>query len=112
TRAVGGAGAGHRRLAVVEPERGAQRLGTAAGDLWLVGDGEVYNPEDLRAELGEHRFRTRSDHEVVLHLVEDAGLRAFERLWGAFAFVLAGEDGRSEERRVGKEGRTRGGRCH
>lgn len=94
TRAVGGAWLGHRRLAVVDLERGAQPLGTAAGDLWLVGDGEVYNHEDLRAELGEHRFRTRSDHEVVLHLVEDAGLRAFERLWGAFAFVLAGEDGR------------------
>ena len=94
TRAVDASWLGHRRLAVVDLERGAQPLGTSRGDLWLVGDGEVYNHEDLRAEIGDERFRTRSDHEVALHLYDAGGTRAFERLWGTFAFVIAGQDGR------------------
>jgi asparagine synthase (glutamine-hydrolysing) len=84
---------GHRRLAIIDLERGAQPLGNDAGDLWLVGDGEVYNHRRLRAELGEARFRSRSDHEPVLHLFDDQGVEAFERLWGTFAFAIAGEDG-------------------
>ena len=94
TRPVGAAWLGHRRLAVVDVERGAQPLGTTARDLWLVGDGEIYNHEALRAEQRGVEFATGSDHEVVLHLYEAEGAAAFERLWGTFAFVLAGTDGR------------------
>lgn len=94
SRQVGGAWLGHRRLAVVDPEGGGQPLGNARGDLWLVGDGEVYNHERLRSALGEARFQTRSDHEAALILYDDEGVDAFRRLWGAFAFVIAGEDGR------------------
>ena len=53
------------------------------GDLWLVGDGEVKNHEDLwlwREPL-PHLPPTTGGAAPV----EDAGLRAFERLWGAFA---------------------------
>ena len=94
TRQVGNAWLGHRRLAIVDPEGGGQPLGNEAGDLWLVGDGEVYNHRRLRAGLGEHSFRTGSDHEAALLLFEREGLEGFERLWGTFAFVIAGEDGR------------------
>jgi asparagine synthase (glutamine-hydrolysing) len=94
TREVGRAWLGHRRLAVVDPAGGAQPLSNAGGDLWLVGDGEVYNHRRLRAELGEEAFRTESDHEVVLHILERDGADALERLWGTFAFVVAGDDGR------------------
>ncbi len=83
---------GHRRLAVVDPAGGAQPL--ADGELWLVGDGEIYNAEKLRRQLGESRFHTRSDHEAALVCFEDDGVDAFRRLWGMFALVIAGADGR------------------
>lgn len=89
-----GAWLGHRRLAVVDPDGGAQPLVNAQGDLWLIGDGEVYNHRRLRAELGEGSFRTGSDHETALRLFERDGVEGFERLWGTFAFVVAGDDGR------------------
>lgn len=63
-------------------------------ELWLVGDGQIYNHGRLRDELGHGRFRTRSDHEAALHLYDEAGVGAFERLWGTFALAIAGEDGR------------------
>jgi asparagine synthase (glutamine-hydrolysing) len=94
TRQVGRGWLGHRRLAVVDPGAGDQPLANAAGDLWLVGDGEVYNHRRLRAELGDDTFRTGSDHEVALHVFERDGLDGLERLWGTFAFALAGGDGR------------------
>jgi asparagine synthase (glutamine-hydrolysing) len=93
-RAVDGAWLGHRRLAIVDLEGGGQPLSSARGDLWLVGDGEIYNHRRLRARLGEERFRTGSDHEAALHLYDDVGVDAFDHLWGTFALVIAGEDGR------------------
>jgi asparagine synthase (glutamine-hydrolysing) len=93
TRQVAGAWLGHRRLAIVDPEGGDQPL--AGGDgLWLVGDGEIYNHRRLRAELGAAAFRTGSDHEAALLLFARDGLDGVERLWGTFALVIAGEDGR------------------
>lgn len=94
TRALDGAWLGHRWLAIADLAHGGHPLSTPAGDLWLVGDGEIYNHDVLREELGEDRFRTRSDHEVALHLYDTLGLAALERLWGTFALVIAGEDGR------------------
>jgi asparagine synthase (glutamine-hydrolysing) len=94
TRQVGSAWLGHRRLAVVDLEGGGQPMAGPRGDLWLVGDGEVYNHRRLRDRIGAERFRSRSDHETVLHLYDGEGIDAFERLWGTFAFVIAGEDGR------------------
>ncbi len=94
SRQVGDAWLGHRRLAIVDPEGGAQPLVNDAGDLWLVGDGEIYNHRRLRANLGEDSFRTGSDHEAALLAFERDGPEGFERLWGTFAFVIAGEDGR------------------
>lgn len=93
TRALDDAWLGHRRLAIVDPRGGAQPLGDGAG-LWLVGDGTVQNHARLRRRLGEGRFRTGSDHEAALHLYADGGTEAFASLWGAFAIVVAGDDGR------------------
>lgn len=87
---------GHRRLAIVDVEGGAQPLGDAGRGWWLVGDGEVYNHLQLRAEL-ERRgqvFSTTSDHETALGLLLADGPEALSRLWGMFAVVAAGEGGR------------------
>jgi asparagine synthase (glutamine-hydrolysing) len=86
---------GHRRLAIVDLEGGSQPLEDPVGGWWLVGDGEVYNHLQLRAEL-EGRgqaFSSSSDHETVLGLLRIDGPRSLSRLWGMFAFVGANRDG-------------------
>src|SRR5579872_1040555 len=84
---------GHRRLAVVDLVGGAQPMlaeedgRTVAA---LVYNGEIYNFVELREELKSlgHRFRTRSDTEVVLRGYLQWGDRIAERLNGMFAFAV------------------------
>jgi asparagine synthase (glutamine-hydrolysing) len=88
---------GHRRLSIVDLERGAQPIvdGSGPGEVVLVVNGEIYNAPDLRTELGDgRRWQTRSDSEVVLRLLEERGDRpeddraAAARLRGMYAFAV------------------------
>lgn len=88
-----GAWLGHTRLSIVDVAGGHQPLTAPAGDMWLVGNGEVYNHEEIRATLGPAEFQTRSDNEVALHLLVERGPSALDELEGMFAFLLAGDDG-------------------
>ena len=65
-----------------------------AGDLWLVGNGEVYNHEDVRASSRRRAFATRPTTRSRCTCSTSAGPAALDELNGMFAFVLAGEDGR------------------
>lgn len=94
SRQVGNAWLGSRHLAIVDPEHGQQPLAGAVGDVWLVGDGEIYNHRRIRNQLGAERFRTGSDLEAALQLYEELGSTAFNELWGPFALVIAADDGR------------------
>jgi asparagine synthase (glutamine-hydrolysing) len=85
---------GHRRLSIVDLDGGSQPLETARGGVYLVGNGEVYNHEDVRDDLDEDAFTTDSDNEVALHLLDDHGPQTLARLNGMFAFVMAADDGR------------------
>ncbi|MGW3042423.1 asparagine synthase (glutamine-hydrolyzing) [Kitasatospora sp. NPDC001159] len=91
---------GHRRLAVIDIEGGVQPM-TVEHDGRLLAaltySGEVYNHRELRAELeaAGHRFRTRSDTEVVLHAYLEWGEGLAKRLNGMFAFAIW--DARREE---------------
>jgi asparagine synthase (glutamine-hydrolysing) len=85
---------GHRRLSIVDVDGGAQPLHSESGDLWLVGNGEVYNHGEVRAGLNGTPFRTDSDNEVALHLLDERGPDSLDELEGMFAFAAAGEDGR------------------
>ncbi len=82
--------AGMRRLSIVDLPGGSQPVWNEAGTLAIVYNGEVYNFRELRAELESagHRFRTRSDTEVVVHAYEAWGERCVERLHGMFAFAI------------------------
>ena len=63
-------------------------MGNEADTVWITYNGELYNAEELRAEMEAkgRRFRSRSDTEVVLRLVEEYGSDAVARLDGMFAF--------------------------
>jgi asparagine synthase (glutamine-hydrolysing) len=85
---------GHVRLAIVDVEGGRQPLRNEAGDLAVALNGEIYNHLALRAPLeGRHRFATRSDTEVLVHLWEEVGEDVLPRLDGMFAVAIAGPRG-------------------
>ncbi len=84
---------GHRRLSIVDVEGGKQPLVTPEGDLYLVGNGEVYNHEEIRENLENGDMSTRSDNEVALRLISERGPEALSELLGMFAFLIAGKDG-------------------
>lgn len=82
---------GHARLAIVDLSPGAnQPMLSAAGDVALVFNGEIYNFPALAAELRAAGvpLRTRCDTEVLLELYRHQGLSFVERLRGMFAFAL------------------------
>lgn len=85
-----GVALGARRLRVIDPDGGRQPVRNESGTVWAVMNGEVYNYQELRQELvGKgHRFLSRCDTEVVVHLYEDEGFDAFRRLRGMFAIAL------------------------
>ncbi|MQA75232.1 MAG: asparagine synthase B [Solirubrobacterales bacterium] len=86
---------GHRRLAIVDVAGGRQPLRTPDGELWMVGNGEVYNHKRLRAELlAGAEPRTESDNEVPLHLIGEHGPASLRHLRGMYALCAATEDGR------------------
>src|SRR3954465_7879008 len=91
---VNGSWLGHRRLSIVDVGGGQQPPPTAGESPFLVGNGEVYNHEEVRAGLSGRELLTTSDNEVALHLLDEEGPAALARLNGMFAFVMAGRDGR------------------
>jgi asparagine synthase (glutamine-hydrolysing) len=87
---AGRAGLGCRRLAIIDVPGGAQPLANEAGDVHVVCNGEIYNHARLRRELAGrgHRFRTRSDAEVIPHLYEECGPDFVDALDGMFAVAV------------------------
>ncbi len=83
---------GHRRLSIVDVSGGKQPLHTSDEQLYLVGNGEIYNFEKVQAGL-EGPWLTRSDNEVALHLVQQRGPDALKELEGMYALLMAGTDG-------------------
>jgi asparagine synthase (glutamine-hydrolysing) len=83
-------GLGHRRLSIIDLEGGSQPIANEDGRLQVVFNGEIYNFVELRAELEAcgHRFRTRSDTEVIVHAYEEWGTGCVGRFNGMFALAL------------------------
>src|SRR4051794_8157660 len=81
---------GHRRLAIIDIDGGAQPLGNEDGSAQITYNGEVYNFALLREALLRrgHRFATRSDTEAIVHHYEEHGPAGFTSLDGMFAFAI------------------------
>ncbi|MBM4319662.1 MAG: asparagine synthase (glutamine-hydrolyzing), partial [Deltaproteobacteria bacterium] len=81
---------GHSRLAIIDLSGGAQPMSNEDDSLWVVFNGEIFNYLELGEELKQagHRFRSRSDTEVLLHAYEQWGPTFVERCNGQFAFAL------------------------
>ncbi|HEX7601421.1 MAG TPA: asparagine synthase (glutamine-hydrolyzing), partial [Polyangiaceae bacterium] len=84
------AGLAHARLSIIDLSSGQQPLANEDETLWVTFNGEIYNYVELKEELLAlgHRFRTRSDTEVVVHAFEQWGNAAFRRFNGQFAIGL------------------------
>ncbi len=61
---------GHCRLEIVGGPAARQPMASCDGRLRLIHNGEIYNYQELRALLKGHRLQTRSDSEVLVHLIE------------------------------------------
>lgn len=78
----------HRRLAVIDPENGAQPM--TYGAYTLVYNGELYNTEEIRKKLIEkgYDFIGHSDTEVVLKAYAAFGEKCLDLFNGIFAFAV------------------------
>ncbi len=81
---------GHARLSIIDLETGDQPIANEDESIHIVVNGEFYDFEKIRADLTArgHRFRTKSDSEILLHLYEDHGVDCLHHLRGEYAFVL------------------------
>ncbi|CAM3809751.1 asparagine synthase (glutamine-hydrolyzing) [Roseateles saccharophilus] len=82
---------GHRRLAILDlSDAAAQPMHSAAGDLVLVFNGEIYNFVELRAELRTlgHEFHSSGDTEVLLKAYQQWGPDCVKRFNGMWAFAI------------------------
>lgn len=86
----GPVGLGHRRLAIIDLENGAQPMSDSSGRFHITFNGEIYNYRELRLclETKGHTFRTKSDTEVLLHSYMEYGENCVDRLNGMFAFAV------------------------
>ncbi len=86
----GAIGLGHRRLSIIDVGGGAQPISNEDDAIQLVFNGEIYNYIELREQLlkNGHRFKTKSDTEVIIHGYEQWGVDCVDRFNGIFAFAL------------------------
>lgn len=81
---------GATRLKIIDLSSGDQPILSETGDSVIVFNGEIYNFEELRAELQTlgHQFRTRTDTETILRAFLQWDTACFARLRGMFAIAL------------------------
>jgi len=83
-------GLGHARLSIIDLNSGQQPIHNEDESVWVVFNGEIFNYLELTQELQQagHRFYTKSDTEVIVHLYEEYGDNFVEKLNGQFAIAL------------------------
>lgn len=80
----------HRRLAIIDLSSGGQPQYNEDNSLVIIFNGEIYNFVELKEELikAGHKFRNKSDTEVIIHGYEEWGTEVTKHLRGMFAFAI------------------------
>jgi asparagine synthase (glutamine-hydrolysing) len=83
-------GLAHARLSIIDLEGGQQPMSIDDGAYWITFNGEIFNYLELREQLIQkgHKFATRSDTEVILHLYQVEGENCIQHLNGQWAFAI------------------------
>lgn len=83
-------GLGSARLSIIDLTTGHQPIHNEDKTVWVVLNGEIFNYLELRQQLiaHGHKFYTRSDTEVLVHLYEEKGPAFLNQLNGQFAIAL------------------------
>lgn len=95
---------GHNRLAIVGSSNALQPMVSCDESFSVAVNGEIYNWQKIKKELSAHNFRTDSDSEVIVHLIEEeietdppllftAFFNAIKRLDGMFLIVVLDNKG-------------------
>lgn len=82
---------GNTRLAIIDTSTaGHQPMSDPVTGNWITYNGETYNFQKLRREIGEEfgPWQSNTDTEVVLRAYRKWGVGAFERLRGMFACAI------------------------
>ena len=81
---------GFRRLSIIDLEGSRQPMQNADGTVTVTFNGEIYNFQELRAELEAlgYAFVTNGDTETIVHGYEAWGTDVFEKLRGMFAIAI------------------------
>lgn len=85
-----GVGLGIQRLRIIDLVSGDQPIFNEDRSVAVILNGEIYNHRELRHRLEQkgHRFSTRSDTEVIVHLYEEVGADFVESLIGMFGVAV------------------------
>ena len=83
-------GMGSARLSIIDLSTGTMPLSNEDESLWIVFNGEIFNYIELKEELlaKNHKFKTNSDTEVIVHLYEEYGPEFLNKLNGQFAIAI------------------------
>lgn len=80
---------GHNRLSIIDlSEAGNQPMSSPDGRYKIAFNGEIYNYLELRDELRDYPYRSRTDTEVILAAYERWGEACLDRFIGMFAFLI------------------------
>lgn len=84
------AGLGFRRLSIIGITNGKQPMENEDGSIVVTFNGEIYNYQDIKADLLEkgHIFKTDADTEVLVHGYEEYGIDLLQKLRGMYAFAV------------------------
>ncbi len=89
-------GLGHRRLSIIDLQKGKQPMSNEDRTVWVTYNGEIYNYKDLKDLLLKkgHKFKTNCDTEVIVHAFEEYGTESVLMFNGMFSFAVW--DGKNE----------------
>jgi len=82
-------GLGHNRLSIIDlSSAGRQPMHNYDRSVWIVFNGEVYNYLELREQLTDYPYQSRTDSETILAAYERWEEKCVEHFVGMFSFAI------------------------